>query len=151
VAVGSCRGSAVLGALLDGGGGAVVTGPLGVGDGGNGHTPDPISDETGLASLASILCAMVPVGRPRGPIWIRVICLYASCGDGELGSGMTSTGSSSLLVTTTTTTSCSSATSTSATPSAMATPSSPSPIPGDENTGCLYTTGYGHGPIPWMA
>jgi hypothetical protein len=34
VAVGSCRGSAVLGALLNGGGGAVVTGPLGVGGGG---------------------------------------------------------------------------------------------------------------------
>jgi hypothetical protein len=149
--VGSCGGVAVLEAPLDGGGGAVVTGPLEGGGGGGGHTSDPVSDENDLASLASILGARVPVGRPHGPIWIRIVFLYACHGDGKSGTGMTSTGSSSLLVTTTTTTSSSSAKATSTTPSASATPSSPSPIPGDENIGCLYATGYGHGPMPWMA
>jgi hypothetical protein len=126
---GSCGDGAVSGVPLDGGGGG-------------GHTPDPVLDEFGLASLASILSAGVPVGQPRGSIQIRAVCLYAGRGDGELGTGMTLTGSSSLLVTVTTTL---------ATPYASATPSSPSPIPSDENTGCLYATGYEHGPIPWMA
>jgi hypothetical protein len=54
----------VLGASLDGCGGAVVTGPLG--DGGGGHTADPVFEESGPASIALILGARVLVGRPRG-------------------------------------------------------------------------------------
>jgi hypothetical protein len=124
----------VLKVLFDGGGMVV-----GSGGGGGGHTPDPVSDEFGLASLVSILGDRVPVGQPRGPIQIRVICLYAGLGGVESGTGMTSTGSSSLMATVTTTTS-----------SSSATPSSPSLIPGEDNISCLCVTGYGHGPILWM-
>jgi hypothetical protein len=138
VTAGSCGGGAVLGALLDGGGGAVVTGPLG---GGGGHTSDPVSDETGLASLASILGAGVPVGRPRGPILIHAIFLYDNLGGMDSGTGMTLTGSLFLSTTATTTTP----------PFSFSATPSPSPSPGNENTDCLYATGYGHGPIPWMA
>jgi hypothetical protein len=71
VAAGSYGGGAVLEAPLDGGGDAVVTGLLR--GGGGGHTLDLVLDESGLASLASILGARVPVGRPCGWIWIRVV------------------------------------------------------------------------------
>jgi hypothetical protein len=137
---GSCGGSAVLDVPLDGGGGAVVTGPLGGGGGGGGHTTDMVSGEFRSASLALILSARVSVGRPRGPIRIRVVCLYACCGGVESGTGMTSIDSSS-----------SSATATSTTSSSSSIPSSPSLIPGDDNIGCLCATGYGHKPILWMA
>jgi hypothetical protein len=53
---------AVFEAPLISGGGAVVMGPLGGGGGGDGHTSDPVSDETGLASLAPSRGARVPVG-----------------------------------------------------------------------------------------
>jgi hypothetical protein len=49
-------------APLISGGGTVVMGPLGGGGGGDGHTSDPVSDETGLASLAPSRGARVPVG-----------------------------------------------------------------------------------------
>jgi hypothetical protein len=91
-----------------GGDGLVVMAPLAGGSGGSGHTLDPVSGETRPASLAPIRGARVPVGRPLGPIWIRVIGLYAGLG-GDSGTGMTST-----------------------TPSATATPSSPSLGLGDE-------------------
>jgi hypothetical protein len=68
VAVGSYEGGAVLEALLDGGGAAVVSGLLGGGDGGDSHTADSISRGSGLASLALILGARVPVSRPHGTI-----------------------------------------------------------------------------------
>jgi hypothetical protein len=119
-------------------GGVAVRG----GGGGGSHTPDPISDESELASLASILDARVPMGRPSGPIQIRVVCLYSGLGGMDSGTGMTLIGSSSLSITTTTTMSSS---------SSSATPPSPSPSLGDENTGCLCATRYGHRPIPWMA
>jgi hypothetical protein len=143
----------VLEVLLDGGGGTVVTCPLGGGGGGGGHMANPISGGSWLASLPLILGAMVPVGRPHGPIRVSDVCLYADCVGGELGTGMTLIGpsSSSSLATVTSTTSSSSATTTSTTSSTLATPSSPSLIPSDDNTGCLCTTGYGHEPIPWMA
>jgi hypothetical protein len=48
-------------------GGAVVTGPLG-GSGGGSQTPDLVSYESGLASLASILGARVSVGRSRSAL-----------------------------------------------------------------------------------
>jgi hypothetical protein len=128
---------AVIEAPFDGGGVAV-----GGGGGGDGHTPDPVSDESRLASLASILGARVLVGQPCGLIWIRVVCLYDGLSGVDSGTGMTSIGSSSLSTTTTMTMSSS---------SSLAIPSSPSPSPGDENTGCLWATRYGHRPIPWMA
>jgi hypothetical protein len=59
----STGGVAVLEALNCGG--VVIRG--GGGSSGD-HTPDPVSDESGMASLASILGARVPVGLPRGPI-----------------------------------------------------------------------------------
>jgi hypothetical protein len=142
VATGSCGGSAVLDASFDGGGGAVMAGPLGGGGGDGGHMADPVSEESMSASLALILGARVPVGRPHGLIQIRVVCLYIGRGGVESSTGMTSTSLSS---------SSSSATVTSTTSSASATPSSPSLIPGDDNTGCLCATGYEHGPIQWMA
>jgi hypothetical protein len=73
-AVGSCGGGAVLEVPLNSGG-VVVTVRLD-GGGGGGHTTDSVSGESGLASLAPILGARVPVGRPCGPIHIRDICLY---------------------------------------------------------------------------
>jgi hypothetical protein len=104
-AVGSCGGGAVLEVPLDGGGGMVATVPLGgSGGGGGSHTADPDSKESGLASLAPILGARVPVGQPRGLIRIHAICLYDSLGGVDSGTGMTSTGSSSLSTTTTMTT-----------------------------------------------
>jgi hypothetical protein len=116
----------VLGMLLDGGGGTVVTGPFGGGGGGGGHTPDPVSDEAGLVSLASILFAKVSVGRPRGPIQILTFCLYGGLGGVDSCTGMTSTGSTSLSTVAITIMSSSSS---SATPS-------PSPSHNDVNTGC---------------
>jgi hypothetical protein len=98
----------------------VVSGMLGGGGGGGGHTVDPVLEEFMLASLAFILGARVPVGRPRGPIQIHVVCLYA-------------VSSSSTTVTSTTL-------------SSSLIPSSPSLIPGDDNTGCLCATGMGMGP-----
>jgi hypothetical protein len=115
----------------------VVTVPLD-GGGGGGHTADPVSRESGLASLAPILGARVLVGQPCGPIRIRVVYLYDGLGGVESGTGMTSTGSSSLSTTTTTTTSSS---------SSSVTPSSPSPSPDDVNTSCLCATGYGRFPV----
>jgi hypothetical protein len=137
----SCGGSAVLEVPLDGGGGVVVTVLLG-GGGGGGHTADPDSRESGLASLAPILGARVPMGRPRGSIRIRAVCLYGGLNGMDSGTGMTLIVSSSLSTTATTTTSSS---------SSSVTPSSPPPSPGDVNTGCLCATGYGHGPMPWIA
>jgi hypothetical protein len=124
----STSGVAVLEAPFNGGG--VAVGGDGSGGGGGGHMPDTVSDESGLASLASILGARVPVGQPCGPIWIRVVCLYDGLGGVDSETGMTSTSLSSLSIMATTTTSSSSS---SATPS-------PSPTPGDENTGCLCAT-----------
>jgi hypothetical protein len=95
VVVGSCGGGVVLEASLDGGGGMVVTGPLGGGGGGGGHTSDPVLGEIRSASPAPVLGARVPVGRPRGPIWIRVVYLYASRGGVQSGTNMTLIGSSS--------------------------------------------------------
>jgi hypothetical protein len=138
--MGSCGGGAVFEVPLDGGGGTVVTGPLGGGGGGgDSHMPDPVSYEFGLVSLASILGARVPMGRPHGPIRIHAVCLYTGLGGMDSGTGMTSTGSSSLSTTATTTMSSSSSSVT------------PSPSPGDVNTGCLCAIGYGHGPMPRMA
>jgi hypothetical protein len=94
-AIGSCGGDAVLEAPFDGDGGMVVTGPLGGGGGSGGHTADPISGESWPASLALIIGARVPVGRPRGPIRILAVCLNTGRVGGELGTAMTSTGSSS--------------------------------------------------------
>jgi hypothetical protein len=95
VAVGSCGGGVVLEVPLDSGGGAVVTCPIGGGGGSGGHTTDPVSRESWPASLALIIGARVPVGRPRGPIRILAVCLNTGRVGGELGTGMTSTGSSS--------------------------------------------------------
>jgi hypothetical protein len=72
-AAGSCGGGAVSEVPINGAGG----------DGAGGHTPDPVSDESRLVSLGSILGARVPVGQPCGPIQIRAICLYAGHGDEE--------------------------------------------------------------------
>jgi hypothetical protein len=142
VAVGSCSGGAVLEVPLDGGGGEVVTCPLGGGGGGGSHTVGSVSGGSWPASLALILGARVPVGQPHGPIWICAVCLYAGHVGGESGTSMTSTNPSL---------SSSSATVTLTTSSTSMTPSSPSLILGDDNTGCLCATGYGHGPISWMA
>jgi hypothetical protein len=68
---GSYGGDEVLDASFDGGGGAVVYGPLG--GGGGGHMADSVSKEFVSASLALILGARVPVGRPCGLIQIRVV------------------------------------------------------------------------------
>jgi hypothetical protein len=143
---GSCGGSAVLESPLDGGGGMVVAGPLGGGGGGGGHTTDLTSREFEPASLAPSLGARVPVGRPRGPIQIRAICLYIDLGGVDSGTEMTSIGSSSLSTTTMMTTSSSSL----MTSSSSLSTSSPPPLPDDEDTGCHCVTGYGHMPVPWM-
>jgi hypothetical protein len=132
----------VLEVPLDGGGGMVVTCPLGGGGGSDDHTTNSVSGGSWAASLALILGARVLVGRPCGSIQIRSVCLYAGHVGGELSIGMTSTGPSS---------SSSSATATLTTSSTSVIPSSPSLIPSGDNTGCLCATGYGHGPIPWMA
>jgi hypothetical protein len=145
VVAGSCGDDVVLESPLDGGGGMVVTGLLGGCGGGGGHTEDPTSRESRPASLAPSLGARVSVGRPCGPIRIHVVCLYIDLGGVDSGTGMTSTGSSSLSTTATTTKS-----SSSSSPTASSSSSSPSPSPGVENIGCLYATGYGHEPIPWM-
>jgi hypothetical protein len=137
----TCGSGAVLEVLLDGGGGMVVTVPL-YGGGDGGHTIDPVSGESGLASLAPILGARVPVGRSRGLIRICVVCLYNGLGGVDSGTEMTLTASSSLSTMATMTRSSS--------PSSV-TQSSPSPSPGDVNTCCLCATGYGHKPMPWMA
>jgi hypothetical protein len=139
----SCGDGVVLESPLDGGGGMVVTGLLGGCGGSGGHTEDPTSRESRPASLAPSLGARVLVGRPCGQIRIHVVCLYIGLRGIDSGTGMTSTGSSSLSTTATTTKSSSSS-------SPTASSSSPSPSPGDENIGCLYATGYGHEPIPWM-
>jgi hypothetical protein len=143
--MGSCGGGAVLQSPLDDGGGVVVAGPLGGSGGSGGHTVDPASGESGPASLAPSLGARVSVGRPRGLIWIRVVCLYGDLGGVDLGTGMISTGSSSLSSTAMTTTS-SSSSSTTTSSSTPVTSSSPPPLPGDEDTGCHCVTGYGHEP-----
>jgi hypothetical protein len=124
----STGGVAVLEAPFNGGG--VAIGGDGSGGGGGGHTADTVSDESRLASLASILGARVPVGRPCGPIRIRAVCLYDGLGGVDSGTGMTSTSLSSLSIMAITTMSSSSS---SVTPS-------PSPSPGDENTGYLCAT-----------
>jgi hypothetical protein len=112
---------------LDGGGGVVVAGPLRCDGGDSGHAADPASRESGLASLAPSLGARVSVGRPRGPIRIRAICLYSDLGGVDSGTGMTSTGSSSLSTTVTMTTSSSSSSPvTSSSP--LVTSSSPPPL-----------------------
>jgi hypothetical protein len=146
-------GGAVLESPLDGGGGVVVIGPLEGSGGGGGHTADPTSGEFGLASLAPSLGARVPVGRPCGPIRIRVVFLYGDLGGVDSGTRMTPTGLSSLstMATTTTSSSSSSLAASSSSSSSSTTSSSPSPSLGDENTGCHCATGYGHVPIPWMA
>jgi hypothetical protein len=123
-------------------GGGVVGGGDGGGGGGGDHMPDPVSDESGLASLESIAGARVLMGQPHGPIHICAVCLYDGLGGVDLSTAITLTGSSSLSTTTTTTTPSS---------SSSVTPSSPSPSPDDENTSCLCATWYGHMPIPWMA
>jgi hypothetical protein len=51
VAVGSYGGGTVLESSLDGGGGMVVTGPLGGDGGGGGHKADPTSGESGRLAL----------------------------------------------------------------------------------------------------
>jgi hypothetical protein len=94
----------------------VVTGPLGGSGGGGGHMADPTSGEPGPASLAPSLGARVLVGRPRGPIWIRAICLYGDLGGVDSGTEMTLIGLSSLSTTVTTTTSSSSSSSSSSSP-----------------------------------
>jgi hypothetical protein len=123
----------------------VVIAPLVGGGGGSGHTADLVSSDSLLASLALILDARILVGRPQGPIWIRVVYLYADRLGGDSGIDMTSTESSS---------SSSSAMVTSTTSSTSATPSSPSLFPslrlGEDNIDRLSATGYGHGPVPWM-
>jgi hypothetical protein len=143
----------VLEVMLDGGGGAVLICPLGGGGGGGGHMANPVSGGSCPASLALILHARVLVGRPRGLIRIHVVYLYVGRVGGESGTDMTLTSpsSSSSSATATSTMSSSSATMTSTTSSTSVTPSSPSLIPGGDNTGCLCAIGYGHGPIPWMA
>jgi hypothetical protein len=107
-AMGSCDDGAMLELPLNDCGGVVVTGPLGGGGGGGGHTTDPTSRESGPASLAPSLGARVPVGRPRGSIRIRAVCLCDDLGGMDLGTEMTLTGSSSLSMTAMTTTSSSS-------------------------------------------
>jgi hypothetical protein len=94
--VGSCGGGVVLEAPLDGGGGGVMvlTALLGGSGGGDGHTSDPVLGDPWSVSLALVHGARVPMGLPLGPIWILIVCLYASLG-GESSTGMTSTGSSS--------------------------------------------------------
>jgi hypothetical protein len=120
----------------------VVTAPLVGGGGGGGHAADPISGESRSVSLALILGTRVPVGQPRGPIRIHVVCLYTDRLGGDSSTGMNSTGSSS---------SSSSTSATSTTSSTSAYPSSPSLSPslrlGDDNTDHLSATGYGHRPI----
>jgi hypothetical protein len=128
-AVRSCGGVAVLESSFDGGGGVVVTGPLGGSGGGGGHMADPTSGESGPASLAPSLGARVLVGRPRGPIWIRAICLYGDLGGVDSGTEMTLTGSLSLSMTATTTTSSSSSSPTASSSSSSMTSSSPSHHP----------------------
>jgi hypothetical protein len=64
----------MLEASLGGGDGSVVTAPL-VGDGGGGHTSDPVSGETLSVSLEPVHGARVIVIRPLRPIQIRAICL----------------------------------------------------------------------------
>jgi hypothetical protein len=115
---------------------------LGGGGGGGDHMTDPVLEESMPASLALILGARVLMGSPHGLIQIHAICLYAGYCVVESGTSMTSTGSSS---------SSTSAIATSTMLSSSMTSSSPSLIPGDDNTGCLCLTEYGHGPIPWMA
>jgi hypothetical protein len=149
-AAGSCGGGAVLESPLDSVGGVVVASPLGCGGGGGGHTADLASGVSEPASLAPSLGARVPVGRPRGPIQIHAIYLYDDLGGVDSGTRMTSTDSSSLSTTTTTTSSSSSSSSSVTSSSSPATSSSPPPLPGDEDIGCHYIIGYGHGPVPWM-
>jgi hypothetical protein len=134
--VGSCSGGAVLEVPLDGGDGVVVT--VSLGGGGGGHTANPDSGESGLASLAPILGARVPVGRPSGLIQIHVVYLYNDLGGVDSGIGMTSTDSSSLSTTAVMITSSSSSSVT------------PSPSLGNVNIGCLCATRYGNGVMPWM-
>jgi hypothetical protein len=102
-AEGSCGGGAVREVPLGSGGGSMVMTSL-VGSGGSsGQTTDSVSGESRPASLASIHVARVLVGRPRGPIWIRVICLYISLLGGDSGTDMTLIGLSSSSSSTTVT------------------------------------------------
>jgi hypothetical protein len=119
--------------------GLVVTGPLGGGWWWRWPHGELASKESGSASLAPSLGARVPVGQPRGPIQIRVVCLYNDLGGVDSGTGMTSIGS----------TCSSSSPAASSSSSSSMTSISPSPSPGDENTGCHCATGYGHGLVPW--
>jgi hypothetical protein len=115
----------------------VVTSLLRGGGGGSGHMADPVSGESWPASLALILSARVPMGRPCGPIRILAVCLYAGHVGGESGTGMTSIDSSS---------SSSSTTVTSTTSSTSAAPSSPSLIPVMTTLAALAQLGTGMGP-----
>jgi hypothetical protein len=141
----------VLESPLDDGGGVVVTGPHGGGGGGGRHMADPASRKFGPASLAPSLGTRVPVGRPRGLIRIRDVCLYGDLGGVDSGTGMTSTGSLSLSMTVTVTMSSSSSSPAASSSSSSMTSSFPSPSPSDENTGCHCATGYGHRAVPWTA
>jgi hypothetical protein len=128
-------GGGVMAMVGSGGGDSVRTVPLIDGGAGGGHTSDPVSGETRLASLAPVCGSRVSMGRPLGPIWIRAVCLYFGLG-GDSGTGITLTGSSS---------SSSMTTATSSTPSTVVTPSSPSSPPSlglsDDNTDRLSATG----------
>jgi hypothetical protein len=81
----TCSGGVVLEVPLDGDDGVVVTVPLG--GGGGGHTANPDSGESGLASLAPILGARVLVGRPSGAIQIHAVYLYDDLGGVDSGIG----------------------------------------------------------------
>jgi hypothetical protein len=76
-----------------GGGGGGVVDTID-GGGGGGQTSDPSLVDSWLASLNPDLGARVPVGLPRGPIWILTVCMYAGFGT-ELSTSITSTWSSS--------------------------------------------------------
>jgi hypothetical protein len=92
-----CSGGGGVMATVGGGcgSGSLQTALPGGGGGGGGHTSDLVSGEIRSASPAPVLGARVPVGRPRGPIWIRVVYLYASRGGVQSGTNMTLIGSSS--------------------------------------------------------
>jgi hypothetical protein len=127
-------GGSVLFSCCSGGGGNGVMVIVGGGGGGGSHTSDPISDETRPTSLAPVRGARIPMGRPLGPIWIHVICLYAGIGE-DSGTDITLTGWSS---------SSSMAAAIPSPPLAAVTPSFPSSPPslglGDDSTDCLSAT-----------
>jgi hypothetical protein len=79
-----CSGGGGSGAMVivgGGGGGSVRTAPLSGSGGGGSHTSDPISGETRPTSLAPVRGARILMGRPLGPIWIHVVCLYTGIGE----------------------------------------------------------------------